>query len=69
MRENISPGLTAGIIVVVVVVVAFIGYKFLVPARSKTTPPPEAKAAIEAQQNAMRTLYSQPHGGPLHSPR
>ena len=65
MRENISPGVAAALIAVVVVIVLFIGYKVFVPQKENTTPPPEARQAMENQKNTMQQMYS--HGsGPTN---
>ena len=60
MKQSISPGVAAALVAVVVVIVLFIGYKVFVPQKDNTTPPPEARQAMEQQTNTMKQMYS--HG-------
>lgn len=65
MKQSISPGVAAALIAVVVVIVLFIGYKVFVPQKENTTPSPEARKAMEQQNNTMKAMYS--HGaGPTN---
>jgi len=52
MKETINPRFAVAIVVVMVLIIGYFGYRMFAPAR-KTAPPPEAAQMIERQRQGM----------------